>query len=382
MTVKRNQPMPERIFSREDDAALLERKAYQCAVREEGEDHARHYLRELRTYRVHNPESFTDGDLERIIQAAFAKQRQTGKTTRVFWGPEPEDEFVFLSASDIVEYRELDRDGFIFGPCEGGRDGIFAARSLHLIQGASASGKTTFALQMLRAQQEGKPFCGRESIWPKDYLVVWQDRGEDELRRQLRNLGMAENPPPYTLVTAAQANMEPAKALEQILSEKRWANVNVVFAEGLDMWLTDDAKSMKVVATQARNVRSIAEQFDVSIIGTIGAPKMKPKEVYLSARDRGFGSSAWSRVADTVVDITKNPETKVRTVSILSRTDEDQVLEMVMVDGLLEVLPPAVTLRSQPDPIPSVRELKKQHGCRTERAIEIQRELKAKLSVK
>jgi hypothetical protein len=156
----------------------------------------------------------------------------------------------------------------------------------------------------------------------------------------------------------------------------RWANVDVVFAEGLDMWLTDDAKSMKVVATQARNLRSIAEQFDVSIIGTIGAPKMKPKEVYLSARDRGFGSSAWSRVADTVVDITKDPETKVRTVSILSRTDEDQVVEMAMRGGLLEVkesaIPVLISSGAPRATVPSVRQLKAKYRISTKAAMEMQ----------
>jgi hypothetical protein len=152
-----------------DDVDFLTAKAYQCAVREEGKAHALRYLHKIRDQKLflsglpllHAPEAFSDIDLEAIVDAQFERQKETGKTTRAFWGLEPEDEFVFLSAKDIVEYRELDRDGFILGPCSGGRDGIFAARSLHLIQGASASGKTTFALQMLRAQQEGKPFCGR-----------------------------------------------------------------------------------------------------------------------------------------------------------------------------------------------------------------------------
>jgi hypothetical protein len=365
---------------------FLVNKAYDCAVREEGEAHARRYLRALDDQGM-----FTDAKIEDILKEAFAKQKQTGKTTRAFWGLAPDDEFVFMTTEEVIaevhaaHKAEDEEDNFILGPVVGGRHGIFASKSLHLIQGASASGKTTFALQMLQAQAESRSFLERTSLGPKSYLVVWQDRGEGELRRQLQNLGMwEENRPPYVMVTADQMNMEAARALREILEDRRKTHglPEVVFAEGLDMWITDDAKNMKSVANQARSVRAVAEDYGVCIIGTIGAPKMKPKEVYTSARDRGFGSTAWSRVADTVVDITKNPETGIRTVSVLSRTDDDQVVEMVFDSGRLVVRQPAIPVvinygPNEPEPVPTVMEIKRKHRCGTDRAREIQRQLKA-----
>ncbi len=202
---------------------------------------------------------------------------------------------------------------FILGPLGDAVHGLFARGSLHLIQGASGAGKTTFALAMLKAQLRKETFFGRRGKGA-EYLVVWQDRGKYELERQLDNMGMRNDPPPYVTPTIEQMNAHPHVAIEQILlagQEKRGSILGgpkVVLVEGLDMWVTD-AKDMKHVSVLATELRALAEQMHISIIATVGMPKMKPKEVYQSPRDRAFGSSAWARKADTVVDITVDETT-------------------------------------------------------------------------
>ena len=54
---------------------------------------------------------------------------------------------------------------------------------------------------------------------------------------------------------------------------------------------------------------------------------MKPKEQYTAPRDRAFGSSAWARKADTIMDITMDQETQVRYVQLLLRTGKAQLME-------------------------------------------------------
>ena len=76
------------------------------------------------------------------------------------------------------------------------------------------------------------------------------------------------------------------------------------------------------MATLATEVREFAEKTHTAVIGTVGMPKMKPREKYQAARDRAIGSSAWSRKADTIVDIVVDEDTQERDVQILSGTDQ------------------------------------------------------------
>jgi Bifunctional DNA primase/polymerase, N-terminal len=52
---------------------------------------------------------------------------------------------------------------FLLGPIAGEKHGVFALGSLHLIQGSSGNGKTTLALQMLKAQRDRAEVFGRPS---------------------------------------------------------------------------------------------------------------------------------------------------------------------------------------------------------------------------
>lgn len=274
---------------------------------------------------------------------------------------------------------------FVLGPLQGSKYGLFAQSSLHLVQGASGAGKTTFALAMLRAQQRKEMFFGRQGKG-LDYLVVWQDRGKFELERQLHNMGMHNDPPPYVMPTIAQMNMPPHKAITEILEAGRkkrdsiFGGPEVILIEGLDMWVTD-AKDMKHVGTSSTELRELAEYYRVSIIGTVGMPKMKPKEVYQAPRDRAFGSSAWARKADTIVDITVDEETGSRQVLLLSRTDQPQKLTLGFEGGLL-VAQEAPVGYVGPAPeggrVPGIREVMRVHKVGAARAREIRDELISK----
>ncbi len=210
---------------------------------------------------------------------------------------------------------------FLLGPIAGEKHGVFALGSLPLIQGSSGNGKTTLALQMLKAQRDRAEVFGRRGTG-REYLVVWQDRSQQELERQLDAMGMLGDPPPYVVVDGSKP---PAQTIAEIYQE-RDVKPEAMLVEGLDMW-SEDAKDMKHVSTLATAVRSVGEHSHISIIGTVGQPKMKPKEQYTAPRDRAFGSSAWARKADTIMDITMDQETQVRYVQLLLRTGKSQLME-------------------------------------------------------
>ena len=284
------------LYNLEEALEACENLAWQCAVRDETEEHC--FWAMTQTLQYLFPQEVLDQiELTALhgmaIDARNERTAECGGSTVTFWD---------LSERGMEE-RPEERSGhrFVLGPLPGDRHGLFALKSLHLIQGSSGAGKTTLALNLLRAQRMGTPYFGRPGRG-RSYLVIWQDRSEGELERQLEMLGMEKDPPPYKIVTPEQMNMEPAKALMDIWSKIPLAErPDVLLVEGLDMWV-EDAKDMKHVSTCATSVRLFAEQARVAIIATVGMPKMKPKERYTAPRDRAFGSSAWARKADTVVD--------------------------------------------------------------------------------
>src|SRR5206468_9236824 len=84
----------------------------------------------------------------------------------------------------------------------------------------------------------------------------------------------------------------------------------VLFVEGLDMCLAEPNNPAQVGSFMDA-LMSLADEYHVSIIGTVGAPKLKKNEQY-SARDGMFGSSFWARKADTMVRVAEDHETGLR----------------------------------------------------------------------
>jgi hypothetical protein len=261
---------------------------------------------------------------------------------------------------------------FVLGPANGEKHGIFAKRSVHLVQGSSGNGKTTLGLQMLYAQRRGDTFFGRQGL-KRNFRVVWQDRNFSELERQLDGMGLLDDPPP----TSVWHGHEPDEAL--ITTMENFPETEVLFVEGLDLWC-EDAKDMKHVATLATNVRDVAEHYHISIIATVGMPKMKPREKYAAPRDRAFGSSAWARKADTVVDILVPEDDDQREVQVLSRTGKAQRLTFRWENGVLVPVVPAITVGPVDEAVgkvtamPTIKDLKRTHRCSTAKAQQLQKE--------
>jgi hypothetical protein len=221
--------------------------------------------------------------------------------------------------------------------------GCFASGSVHLIQGASGSGKTTLGLQMLEAQRKGERFLGRQTFG-KSYVVLMGDRGSGELIRTLDRMKMPELP--CVSLSAEQMQMKPAPVIEKLYQEN--GRPQIIFIEGLDMWVKDQS-SMDAVSGAISAMREVAAHYGFSLIGTVGTPKTKPKERYESFRDRAFGSSAWSRMVDTVLDIVVDPKTQERKVCLGHRNAKEEVFEMGFDKGRLVRTEPSVVVGPEED---------------------------------
>jgi hypothetical protein len=76
----------------------------------------------------------------------------------------------------------------------------------------------------------------------------------------------------------------------------------VLVVEGVDM-LVGEVNDIKCVTAFMLGLDCVAKHFNIAVIGTLGAPKIKAGQGYAAKRDNLLGSSAWARFAETVINL-------------------------------------------------------------------------------
>jgi len=89
----------------------------------------------------------------------------------------------------------------------------------------------------------------------------------------------------------------------------------IVVIEGIDM-LVSEISEIKCIAQFMAQLDCVAKHFNIALIGTLGSPKIKAGQGYAAKRDNMLGSSAWARLAETVINIQypKNDDTETRRI--------------------------------------------------------------------
>ena len=89
----------------------------------------------------------------------------------------------------------------------------------------------------------------------------------------------------------------------------------IVVIEGIDM-LVSEISEIKCIAQFMASLDRVAKHFNIALIGTLGSPKIKAGQGYAAKRDNMLGSSAWARLAETVINIQypKNDDTETRRI--------------------------------------------------------------------
>jgi len=243
----------------------------------------------------------------------------------------------------IIEFHEFPTDeqksertafDYVIQSLEGQFDGWFPLGSPSLIGGSSGSGKTTFMLDLCVKQKNGDSFYGH-GTFGRPYLVLMLDRGKDSHTRTMRRLGFNESQVPIKFLNAAVDG----EASQQIINavEKTVPMPEVVFVEGMDM-LVSDPNALEVVMPFMHEMQQIAQHFHIAVIGSVGAPKTKPKDGYAAKRDTIFGSAVWSRMSETIVTLQfplGDDTADHRIVSILPRNAKAEKFDTVFQGGRL-----------------------------------------------
>ena len=276
----------------------------------------------------------------------------------------------------IIEFHETPTEeqkqkwtafDYVVQPSEKQFEGWFPLGSPSLIGGSSGSGKTTFTLDLCVAQEMGAPFYGH-GTFGRPYLVLMLDRGKDSHIRTMKRLGFREDQVPIKFIRAAVDGEASQQIIDSIEQTKPLPEL--VFVEGMDM-LVSDPNALEVVMPFMHEMQQIATHYHIAIVGSVGAPKTKPKEGYAAKRDTIFGSAVWSRMSETIVTIQfpgGDDTADQRVVSVLPRNAKAESFTTQFQDGRLAVIPDAV---EEEKPTVSKKEREEQDAAhRAETAIQ------------
>jgi hypothetical protein len=194
-------------------------------------------------------------------------------------------------------------------------------------------------LQLILSLRRGEPFLGRE-IQPKPFVYVLFDRSLNGLKRTAKRMKVDVNElNPYRPGGDEAMKSLPKQIENLVLQNEKYKHVKVFFIEGLDM-LVPKGKTgdLTEVAKFLDDLQRLAEKYGLTIIATVGSPKMKANEKYQSPRDCIFGSVGWGRKVETILYIepqAPNNPSSPRQLSILSRNGKDEKLSFRWENGRL-----------------------------------------------
>lgn len=194
-------------------------------------------------------------------------------------------------------------------------DQIFPTRTVHLVSGASGTGKTTFLLQTLNDWTAGLDVLGHKSF-PVPFCYMSCTRGRDELTGIVSRLDL-KNLPDDALVTLPRDRAMPEDvSLEAALklARHRVPGLRLLVLDGMGVLCRGRITDYNVVSDFMRKVHDICRADNLTIIGL--GPHAKG-EIDPGQRARFLGSVAWGENASTMAVITGEEDSTDRTVKIL-----------------------------------------------------------------
>lgn len=176
-------------------------------------------------------------------------------------------------------------------------DQLFPRRALHLCAGASGAGKTILLLETFACHwAQGRDVFGYKS-YPESWLYVSGDRSAEDVWRKVDSLGIPRTAVPFL---PAYATGKPTLDWEKIFNQILATGAKTVIWEGFGRYIADNAGG-RVVDAWLEQVTCQIQKHDITLIGVVEQPKMKPRDKYPIPRQRISGPAAWGHHSSTVV---------------------------------------------------------------------------------
>lgn len=169
---------------------------------------------------------------------------------------------------------------------------IIPKNRVSLLAGISSAGKTRFAVPALQEWSEGKPFLEHQS-YPVPWGIVSSDRPLKDCLDSYNSMGLDLEK--LKIISAFGAKKIPDY---EIIEKIKNLELQMVFWDGFDM-LVDNPNSHAEVRDFLSRMTGYCEQCSMSILGSVGVPKMRIGQEYDNPRQMVAGSSVWERCTST-----------------------------------------------------------------------------------
>ena len=203
-------------------------------------------------------------------------------------------------------------------------DCILPKREISLVAGPSGAGKTRWLLHTLKHEWEkGLPVLGYESF-PEKWVYIASDRSEASVNRTMTDIGI--DPKTINIIPAWGKHR---KTLAQIFDAIKDSGAKLAVIEGFGGYAEEGTPS--AVRHHLSTVQHMLESEDVTVIGVVESPKMKPRDVYENPRQRVSGAAAWAHYTETIflVEPTEvaNPKLPSRRLIVCPRNAAGMILQ-------------------------------------------------------
>ena len=238
---------------------------------------------------------------------------------KVIIGPELCEGFEYVVAPDPK--NNDDPDNF---------EGWFPLGEVSLVFGSSGAGKTTWSIQLLKAQEQGQPFFEHDT-YRLPWVMLMKDRSKNAAKRTFRRMKL--DPASLPLRQWPEGKADVARQVELVYLAEA-VKPRIVFIEGLDLMVTKGKDSDAWVPI-LEGLAAVALRYNLAIIATVGSPKQKIKEHYDAPRDSAFGSQAVARMVETMVYVQEDYSTGDRIITVMPRNARQERMGLAIRKGVL-----------------------------------------------
>jgi hypothetical protein len=206
--------------------------------------------------------------------------------------------------------------------------------AVSLVAGSSGAGKSTVYIELLRQQANREGVFGRATNGLSFHAFL-ADRDELALMRTFGRMKLDPKTFPHTAMKRSGGDF--VTFIDQTINAQP-VLPKVILIEGLDALAEGDINQANVVSSLLEGIADLAKHYHIAVIGTVGSPKMKPKDAYKARRDQILGSSMWARLADTVTHIETeegDDMAKIRVMTVLTRNNPTVQYRLEFKGGLL-----------------------------------------------
>lgn len=207
-------------------------------------------------------------------------------------------------------------------------EGLLPEGRLHLIAGASGSGKTTVTFQLWEAFQKGEPWFGRMTL-PVDWAYISGDRSADSVYDTMRRLGIS-----FPVFSLVDENLVGEDLIGKILTRlpKFFGGLpNFIYIDGFTALVPGGyLNSYSIVAKWLAALQRFCSKKGVTILGACHTTKVKEGEKFVNPRQRIAGSVAWAGFSDTVILVDADDEegSEYRTLGLLPRNGKEEFVRI------------------------------------------------------